>query len=125
MGVAIITGAGSGIGKAVAMELASSGWAMVLAGRRIEALEEVQGQAKSTGVSLKVIPTDVTEPGSVDHLFSETVESFGRVDLLFNNAGISAPPVALDDLSVEQWKAVIDTNLTGAFLCDRARHSTS
>ncbi len=119
MGVAIITGAGSGIGKAVVMALASSGWSMVLAGRRVEALEEVRSQAESTGAGLDVIPTDVTEPRSVDHLFSETVDSFGRIDLLFNNAGIGAPPVPLDELSVEQWKAVIDTNLTGAFLCTR------
>ena len=119
MGVAIITGAGSGIGKAVVMELSRSGWSIVLAGRRIEALEEVQRQAESTGVGLKVIPTDITEPGSVDDLCSETVDTFGRIDLLFNNAGIGAPPVPLDDLSVEQWKAVVDTNLTGTFLCTR------
>jgi NAD(P)-dependent dehydrogenase (short-subunit alcohol dehydrogenase family) len=92
---------------------------LVLAGRRIEALEEVQRQADSTGVSVMVIPTDVTEPHSVEQLFDDAVGSFGRIDLLFNNAGVAAPPVPLGDLSVDQWKAVIDTNLTGTFLCTR------
>jgi len=114
--VAIVTGAGSGIGKAVALALMKEGYAVVLAGRRKEALEGTATEGKASGRSL-VVPTDVTDPASIQALFARTKEAFGRLDLLFNNAGTGAPPVPLEDLTVEQWKTVIDTNLTGPFLC--------
>ena len=104
--VAIVTGGGSGIGRAVALALARDGYAVVVAGRRREPLDEA-------------VPTDVTDPGSVRELFARTKEAFGRLDLLFNNAGTGAPAVPMEDLAFEQWKAVVDTNLTGAFLCTR------
>jgi NAD(P)-dependent dehydrogenase (short-subunit alcohol dehydrogenase family) len=115
--VAIVTGAGSGIGRAVAIGLLEHGFAVVAAGRRAAALDETlnahpAGQSRSLAV-----PTDVTSPESVKTLFGATKDRFGRLDLLFNNAGISAPAVPLDELSVEQWRAVVDANLTGAFLC--------
>lgn len=114
--VAVVTGAGTGVGRAVALALLDEGYAVVLAGRRREALEETVARAKP-GASTLVVPTDVTDPGSVRNLFARTREVFGRLDLLFNNAGITASPVPLEDLTYEQWKAVVDTNLTGAFLC--------
>ena len=113
--VAIVTGAGSGVGKAVALALCREGYAVALAGRRKEALEAVAKEAK--GPRTLVVPTDVGDPASVRALFAKTKEAFGRLDLLFNNAGIGAPPIPLEDLSYEQWKAVVDTNLTGPFLC--------
>ena len=113
--VAIVTGAGSGVGKAVALALCREGYAVALAGRRKEALEAVAKEAK--GARTLVVPTDVGDPASVRALFAKTKEAFGRLDLLFNNAGIGAPPIPLEDLSYEQWKAVVDTNLTGPFLC--------
>jgi NAD(P)-dependent dehydrogenase (short-subunit alcohol dehydrogenase family) len=112
--VAVVTGAGSGIGKAVALALAREGWAVVLAGRRLERLEAV---AKACGPRAVAVPTDVGDPASVRALFARTKERFGRLDLLFNNAGTSAPPIPLEDLTYEQWKTVVDVNLTGAFLC--------
>jgi NAD(P)-dependent dehydrogenase (short-subunit alcohol dehydrogenase family) len=115
--VAVVTGAGSGIGKAVALALAKAGYAVVLAGRRRDALTEV---ARAAGPESLAVPTDVTEPSSVAALFARAVERFGRVDLLFNNAGTGAPPLPLDELSHEEWRKVIDTNLTGAFLCTQA-----
>ena len=115
--VAIITGAGTGIGKASALELIKAGFAVVLAGRRIEPLEAVAAEAAtSNGVTL-VVPTDVANPDAVKNLFAKTKETFGRLDVLFNNAGFGGPPVLLEDLPYEKWKAVVDTNLTGAFLC--------
>jgi NAD(P)-dependent dehydrogenase (short-subunit alcohol dehydrogenase family) len=113
--VAIVTGAGSGVGKAVALALCREGYAVALAGRRKEALEAVAKEAK--GAKTLAVPTDVGDPASVRALFAKTKEAFGRLDLLFNNAGIGAPPIPLEDLSYEQWKAVVDTNLTGPFLC--------
>ena len=113
--VAIITGGGSGIGKHTALALLAEGYSVVLAGRRQEALEAVAAEA-SSGQALAV-PTDVTDPESVKALFAKTKETFGRLDLLFNNAGIGAPGIPLEDLPFERWKAVIDTNLTGSFLC--------
>jgi NAD(P)-dependent dehydrogenase (short-subunit alcohol dehydrogenase family) len=115
--VAIITGAGSGIGKAVALALANADYAIVLAGRRAELLNEVAAQA---GHDALAVPTDVTDPASVASLFTRAVERFGRVDLLFNNAGTGAPPTPFEDLSFENWQRVVDTNLTGAFLCAQA-----
>jgi len=115
--VAIVTGAGSGIGKAVALALLREGYAVALAGRRREALEAVARQAKTAGGRALAVPTDVSDPSSVRALFERTREVFGRLDLLFNNAGIGAPTVPLEDVTYERWKAVVDTNLTGAFLC--------
>jgi len=118
-GVAAVTGAGSGIGRAAALALASRGWAVVLAGRRAEALAATRAQA-TEGARLLVQPTDVADPAQVEALFDAAVAAFGRVDLLFNNAGTGAPPVPLEDLSLEDWRRVVDVNLTGAFLCLQA-----
>jgi NAD(P)-dependent dehydrogenase (short-subunit alcohol dehydrogenase family) len=115
--VAVVTGAGSGIGKAVALALAKADYAVVLAGRRVAALEEVVHEARS---DMLAVATDVTDPGSVDALFARAVERFGRIDLLFNNAGTGAPPAPLENLAFEGWRRVIDTNLTGVFLCTQA-----
>lgn len=112
--VAIVTGAGTGIGRAVAEALAAAGYAVALAGRRAEALEET---AKSISGEALVVPTDVTDPASVKALFAAVAEKFGRVDVLFNNAGTGAPAIPLEDLTFEQWKGVVDVNLTGPFLC--------
>jgi NAD(P)-dependent dehydrogenase (short-subunit alcohol dehydrogenase family) len=114
--VAIVTGAGSGIGKASSLALLREGWAVALAGRRKDALEAVAREAKP-GARTLVVPTDVADPASIRALFARTKEAFGRLDLLFNNAGIGAPAVPLEDLPYEQWKAVVDTNLTGSFIC--------
>jgi len=116
MRIAIVTGAGSGIGRAVAIALARESYAVVLAGRRRDTLDETAAKAGAVAKVL-VVPTDVSDPVSVRQLFARTAETFGRLDLLFNNAGQSAPGVALEDLTYEQWKAVVDVNLTGAFLC--------
>ena len=116
--VALVTGAGSGIGRAVALALAGEGYAVTLAGRRAEALEETASLAP--GKAMLVVPTDVADLTSVDAAFARTSEKFGRLDLLFNNAGTGAPPVPLEDLTLEQWQAVVDTNLTGPFLCTQA-----
>ena len=117
--IAVVTGGGSGIGAAVAHALAGDGWTVVLAGRRREALEAVvAGGSGLTGV-LDAISTDVTDEASVRSLFEATVQRYGRVDLLFNNAGIGAPPVDIDALELEAWNKVLAVNLTGAFLCTR------
>jgi NAD(P)-dependent dehydrogenase (short-subunit alcohol dehydrogenase family) len=115
--VAIVTGAGTGIGKAVALTLLRDGYHVALAGRRKELLEEAIAAAGPAGSRALAVPTDVADPQAVGALFARTREAFGRLDLLFNNAGINAPGIPLEDLSYEQWKAVVDTNLTGAFLC--------
>jgi len=115
--VALVTGAGSGIGRAVACALARDGFALVLAGRRADALEASAEAVRGEGGQALAVPTDVTDPDSVRALFGRAKSEFGRLDLLFNNAGIGAPPVPLEELPFEQWKAVVDTNLTGAFLC--------
>ena len=115
--VAVVTGAGTGIGKHSALALLEEGYAVVLAGRRKEPLEETAAEAKSAAARALVVPTDVGDPAAVRALFARTTEAFGRLDLLFNNAGIGAPPAPLEDLTYEQWKAVVDVNLTGAFLC--------
>lgn len=117
--IAIVTGAGSGIGRAAALGLLEKGYAVVLAGRRLEALEATAEAAKENRSNALTIPTDVTRPESVKALFAKTREVFGRLDLLFNNAGITAPGVPLEDLSLDDWEQVVRTNLTGAFLCIR------
>ena len=116
---AVVTGAGSGIGKAVALALVADGWQVALAGRRQAALEAV---ADASGVSsrLLVVPTDVADPAAVQNLFDTVVRSWGRVDLLFNNAGVFAPGVPLEDLPVEHWRQVVDVNLSGMFYCIQA-----
>ena len=115
--VALVTGAGSGIGKAVALALMRDGYALVLAGRRKERLEATARDGSASGARTLVVPADVGDPASVGALFAATKDAFGRLDLLFNNAGMGAPPVPLEDLTYAQWKAVVDVNLTGAFLC--------
>jgi NAD(P)-dependent dehydrogenase (short-subunit alcohol dehydrogenase family) len=115
--VAIVTGAGTGVGKSVALALLKEGYAVVLAGRRKDKLEETAKEGSAFGPPTLVVATDVTDPASVAALFARTRETFGRLDVLFNNAGIGAPPVPLEDLPYEKWKAVVDTNLTGPFLC--------
>jgi NAD(P)-dependent dehydrogenase (short-subunit alcohol dehydrogenase family) len=113
----IITGAGSGIGRATALALLRAGYSVVLAGRRLDALAETIARAGESGPRALAVPTDVTDPGSVRALFAATHRAFGRLDLLFNNAGTGAPAVPLEDLTFEQWRRVVDVNLTGAFLC--------
>ena len=112
--VALVTGAGSGIGRAVAVALAADGFTVVLAGRRPDALAET---AAAIGTDPVVQPTDVTDVSSVDALFAAIDQRFGRLDLLFNNAGVGAPPVPLDELTLAHWQRAVDTNLTGSFLC--------
>jgi NAD(P)-dependent dehydrogenase (short-subunit alcohol dehydrogenase family) len=114
--VALVTGAGSGIGKATALAFLREGYSVVLAGRRTDRLEQTAAEAPAGSETL-VVPTDVGDPTSVRALFARTKESFGRLDVLFNNAGAGAPAIPLEDLSFEQWKAVVDVNLTGTFLC--------
>ena len=115
--IAIVTGAGSGIGKHVAVALAHNGYAVVLAGRRQEPLEVTALEVGQDSSQTLVVPADVTDPNSVRELFEKTRRAYGRLDLLFNNAGISGHDLPLEDLAYEQWKSVIDTNLTGTFLC--------
>ena len=115
--IAMVTGAGSGIGKAVAAALVKEGHSVVLAGRRGDALDRAVADIDPEGQNTLAVPADITDPASVASLFAHTAEAFGRLDLLFNNAGISAPGVALEDVTFDQWRAVVDTNLTGAFLC--------
>jgi NAD(P)-dependent dehydrogenase (short-subunit alcohol dehydrogenase family) len=117
--IAVVTGAGSGIGAAVAHAMAGVGWIVVLAGRRLAALTTVSEQGVELPGDLYPVPTDVTDEPSVRSLFDETVARFGRVDVLFNNAGIGAPALDFDAVSLEAWNAVIAVNLTGAFLCSR------
>lgn len=115
--IAIVTGAGSGIGKASALALMKEGYGVVFAGRRKEALEAAAAGGKATGARSLVVPTDVGDPASVKNLFAKTKETFGRLDVLFNNAGGGAPALSIEELSFEQWKKVVDSNLTGTFLC--------
>ncbi len=115
--VALVTGAGSGIGRACALALHRAGYHVVLAGRRADALQETIAKAEGQATRLLAVPTDVGDPASVKALFAKTKEAFGRLDVLFNNAGMGAPAVPMEDLSYEQWKAVVDVNLTGPFLC--------
>ena len=112
--VAIVTGGGTGIGKAAALALLGDGWRVAVAGRRKEPLDQVAAESGAGGRALAV-PTDVTDPASVEALFAATVKAWGRVDLLFNNAGVGAAAAPLEDLALEQWKRVVDTNLNGMF----------
>jgi NAD(P)-dependent dehydrogenase (short-subunit alcohol dehydrogenase family) len=114
--IAIVTGAGTGIGKAAALALLNNGWQVALAGRREQPLKDVAEESGHASQCL-VLPTDVANPESVKALFDQTVQAWGRVDLLFNNAGVSAPPVPLDELTIEQWRNVVDINLNGMFYC--------
>lgn len=118
--VALVTGAGTGVGRAVAVALAGAGYAVVLAGRRREPLDAAAAETRAVGGSALVVTTDVADPASVAALFAATTDAFGRLDVLFNNAGISAPAVPLEDLTFDQWQAVVDINLTGSFLCTQA-----
>ena len=115
--VAIVTGAGTGIGRASALALLQDGFSVTLAGRRMKNLEGTLEQAGSADSRAIAVSTDVGDPESVRELFAKTLESFGRLDVLFNNAGIGAPPIPLEDLPYEQWKSTVDVNLTGVFLC--------
>ena len=115
--VAVITGAGTGIGKASALALLSGGYSVALAGRRVAPLEETVTEAGEDGARAIVVSTDVGDPESVKALFDKTRDAFGRLDVLFNNAGTGAPPVLLEDLTYEQWMTVVNANLTGTFLC--------
>ena len=113
--VAIVTGAGTGIGKAVSLALAKDGYAVVLAGRRADKLDETKKEAGNA--KTLAVPTDVSDPESIKALFARTKQEYGRLDLLFNNAGIGAPAVPMEELPLETWKKVVDTNLTGIFVC--------
>jgi NAD(P)-dependent dehydrogenase (short-subunit alcohol dehydrogenase family) len=114
--VAIVTGGGSGVGKAAALALLNDGWSVALAGRRADALQQVASES-GAGDRVLGVPTDVTDPASVKALFEATVKAFGRVDLLFNNAGMGLGSVPLEDIAIEDWKRVVDTNLNGMFYC--------
>lgn len=118
--VAVVTGAGSGIGRAVALELLSAGYAVVLAGRRADALEKTRTAAGADATRALVVPTDVTDETEVRRLFDTAQREYGRVDALFNNAGRGGTPVAVDEFSVQEWREIIDVNLTGMFLCAQA-----
>jgi NAD(P)-dependent dehydrogenase (short-subunit alcohol dehydrogenase family) len=115
--VALVTGAGSGIGRASALALMKDGFDMALAGRRKEPLEEVAREGQAMGRKTLVVPTDISNPEQIRALFAKVKETFGRLDLLFNNAGIGAPAVPLEDLPLEKWQAAVSTNLTGPFVC--------
>lgn len=114
---AVITGGGRGIGKAAALALSADGWNVVVAGRTVETLQATTAELAGDGLA---VATDVSDPAQVDRLFDQTIAAFGRVDLLFNNAGIAAPPVPIDELSIEAWQQLIAINVTGSFLCARA-----
>jgi NAD(P)-dependent dehydrogenase (short-subunit alcohol dehydrogenase family) len=115
--VAMVTGAGTGIGRACALALMREGYAMVLVGRRADALEETAALGEGSGSKSLVVPTDVGDPAAVADLFAKTKAAFGRLDLLFNNAGMGAPAIPMEDLTYEQWQSVVNVNLTGPFLC--------
>jgi len=115
--VAVVTGAGSGIGRAAALALMKDGFAVAIAGRRMDALQETAALGKATNAKVLPVATDVGNPESVRALFAKVKESFGRLDVLFNNAGTGAPAIPMEDLTYEQWKTVVDANLTGSFLC--------
>jgi len=117
--VAIVTGAGSGIGKATALAFLADGYRVALAGRRRDALDRTAAESAAAERAL-VVPADVSDPASVDALFAAVLAAFGRLDVLFNNAGSGSRPATLDDIAIEDWRRVVDVNLTGAFLCTRA-----
>jgi NAD(P)-dependent dehydrogenase (short-subunit alcohol dehydrogenase family) len=127
--IAVVTGAGSGVGEAAALALVKDGWTVVLAGRRQENLDAVAKQCAALGGTTLAVSTDITDPASIAALFKKTKDTYGRLDLLFNNAGVGAPPVPIDELPYEKWKAAVDTNLNGSFLCTQEafrimRHQT-
>ncbi|MDP2239584.1 MAG: SDR family oxidoreductase [Burkholderiales bacterium] len=125
--VAVVTGAGTGIGKASALALLKDGYRVALAGRRMEMLEQTVSEAGANGRNALAIATDVSKPEAVKALFAKTKEAFGRIDVLFNNAGLNAPGILFEDLTYEKWKEVVDVNLTGMFLCaqEAFRHMKS
>ena len=114
--IAIVTGAGTGVGRAASLALMNAGFTVVLAGRRMEMLEETKKLGDNVGKSL-CVSADMTDPGSIAALFAKVMDTYGRLDVLFNNAGMGAPPVNFEDLTLAQWQAVVNTNLTGPFLC--------
>ncbi|MGH3390167.1 MAG: SDR family oxidoreductase [Actinomadura sp.] len=118
--IAVVTGAGSGIGRQAALALLDAGYAVVLAGRREERLRETIARSGAAPEAVLAVPTDVGDPAAVRALFAAVRDRFGRVDVLFNNAGRGTPPIPIDELPFEQWRAVVDTNLTGSFLCAQA-----
>ena len=118
--IALVTGAGSGIGRAAAIGLLNDGFTVVLAGRRAEPLQTLAAEAETRGQTALAVPTDVSDPVSVEALFATIERSFGRLDVLFNNAGVNAPAVPMDELPLDKWFSVINTNVTGVFLCARA-----
>jgi len=118
--IALVTGAGSGVGRLTAIALLNDGWTVVLAGRRAEPLQALAAEAAERGQPAMAAPTDVTDPASVQALFDTIEREFGRLDLLFNNAGVNAPAVPMDELPLDKWFNVINTNVTGVFLCARA-----
>ena len=118
--IALVTGAGTGVGKAVALALLKDGYRVALAGRRREMLEQTVKEAAAAGKNALAVPTDVGKPDQVDALFAKIGEKFGRLDVLFNNAGGNAPGVPFEDLPFEKWQSVVDVNLTGMFLCAQA-----
>ncbi|MBT5048280.1 MAG: SDR family oxidoreductase [Rhodospirillaceae bacterium] len=118
--IALITGAGSGIGRAVALALQADGYSVVLAGRTPDSLQQTAAAMDSSGGRTLVCPADVSEPAAVDNLFAETAQTFGRLDLLFNNAGLWPPAIPIEDLSYEEWQEAVNVNLTGSFLCAQA-----
>ena len=117
--IALVTGAGSGVGKAAALALLAAGWRVALVGRRSEPLQDVAAQSGASAERFLVEPADVSDEASVQAMFGKVPSHFGRLDLLFNNAGVNAPGIPLEDLSLDQWKNVVDINLTGMFLCIR------
>jgi len=118
--IALVTGAGSGIGRASAIALQTNGYSVVLAGRRAEPLEKTASLARQSSGRMVVVPTDVSQPESVGALFARVKQEFGRLDVLFNNAGLNAPGIPIEDLPFETWSAIVNVNLTGAFLCAQA-----
>ncbi|MCH8826545.1 MAG: SDR family oxidoreductase, partial [Chloroflexi bacterium] len=115
--VAIVTGGGSGVGRHSALALARDGYSVAIAGRRVQQLEETKAEAGEAGSRILTVPTDVRDREAIKALFAKTQEAFGRLDVLFNNAGLGAPRVPMEDLDYEDWKMVVDINLTGSFLC--------
>jgi NAD(P)-dependent dehydrogenase (short-subunit alcohol dehydrogenase family) len=118
--IALVTGAGSGIGRAASLTLQAAGYSVVVAGRRAEALEKTIAMADASGGKMLAVPTDVAQPESVNALFAKVKAEFNRLDVLFNNAGLNAPGVPIEDLPFETWSAIVNVNLTGAFLCAQA-----